>query len=106
MAPRFRSKAPKGPVTPLYDAKRDKATDPQRLAYILSEEAARVLSVIVRAGKPIRTDGYVARHLTEKGLVKREKGRDAKYRSTLRGEAVIEILKTSKRFPHLFPTES
>ncbi len=94
---------PKKPIVPQYDPKKEGATDPLRIAYHISRKAAECLALVIKLKKTKHVDGYVARHLVEKGLLVRLPGRDAFYRATLRGEAVLEVLKESKKYPYLFP---
>ena len=109
MAPRFKPPRPGARLVARYDAHRDKADDPFKIAYSISYEAARTLRALSRLpnmqAPPGLINGYVARHLVEKGVVKRlpgGEGRSVAYRMTLRGEGVMEFL--PKRFPELFRT--
>jgi len=74
-----------------------------KIAYSLKRDAVIVL-IIASRGKTQEklANGYVARHLVDKGLLVRLPGRNTSYRLTLRGEAVIEHLQQREAFKNLF----
>ena len=105
MAPKMRPWKPSKEVFQQGERDRaDRLTDPVRIAYTLSHDAARIL---VYAAKVTNTDpkvanGYVARHLVGKGCLRRLPGRNTSYRITLRGEAVVDELKKRAAMAYLF----
>lgn len=82
----------------------DRLTDPVRIAYNLSHDAARILVYAASKGRTEQkvANGYVARHLVEKGCLSRIPGRASSYRITFRGEAVVEELQKREAMAYLF----
>ena len=105
MAPRFR---PWRPTEATFRAgaeqAKEKKTDPVRIAYELTHDAAKILVHAEKKGRTQKNvvNGYVARHLVDKGCLVRLPGRDTSYRITLRGEAVVEELRKREKMAYLF----
>lgn len=82
----------------VYDATKENATNPLHLCYALSSKALASLNYLVKAGKPVRADAYVVRHLVDKKLASRvPNGKKSLYKATFLGEAVIEVAEEEKK---------